>query len=323
MKKSRLANIFKWKNIVAGITVLVFAVCVLEGIVYYRNVTDSLFARIMMNIQNAVQAFFMSAEIKTSDVVRSLGTEHNMYERALAYLYLAMVVLAPLCTAAYIVTFVKSVWYHILTGFKTFRKKKRVIICGYNPASGQLISSIQKSSSLPVILFAKEDITKEQRLELEKKSVRIVDFNDNLNAQDLFRQYKVENAAYMLLMHPGATDNFSSFSELDTYISGCRSEKQDSIPCYLFIDNSIREVIDAYYDEREAQAAEKGLHLDMRILHVRELQARQMFLKKPMYTWNLESGKCCRTGYCSYGNNAENCRYDIAAVLPEMDNISD
>lgn len=306
MKNSKLAKIFKWKNILTGLSVLVFVVCVLEGTVYYKNASDSLFARIMLNIQNAVQAFFMSTEIKTSDVVKELGTELTMYERALAYLYLAMVVLAPLCTAAAIISFVKSIWYRMLTAVKTFRKKKRVIICGYNSAAERLISSVQKSSSLPVVLFAKEEITKEQRLELEKKNVRIVDFRDNSKAQDICRQYRAEEAAYMLLMHPKTTDNFSSFLELDTYISGCLPGKSYSIPCYLFIDNSIREVIDAYYDEREAATADGGLHLDLHILHVKELQARQMFLKKPIYTWNLESRKCSPQFYSSYEENAEN-----------------
>lgn len=72
--KSKLAKIFKWKNILIGVSFLFFVICVLEGAVFYKNVSESIFARAMLNIQNAIQAFFMSTEINTEDVVETLDT---------------------------------------------------------------------------------------------------------------------------------------------------------------------------------------------------------------------------------------------------------
>lgn len=304
--KSKLAKIFKWKNILIGVSFLFFVICVLEGAVFYKNVSESIFARAMLNIQNAIQAFFMSTEINTEDVVETLDTQLTAYQRVLAYLYLATVVLAPFCTAAAVVSLAKSAWYRILTALKAFHKKQRIIICGYDSGTEQLISSIQKDSALPVILFTREEMSKEQRMKLGKKGVRVVEFSDYSEAQNLCRQYRAERAAYVILMHRKTTDNFSSFLELDKYVRSCLSGKTSSIPCYLFADNSIREVIDAYYDNREAEAGEGKLHLDLHILQLRELQAREVFQAKPVYTWNLESGKCNPEQYCHYQENAEN-----------------
>lgn len=70
-------------------------------------------------------------------------------------------------------------------------------------------------------------LCKKQRLKLEKRSVQVVDFRDNQEAQNLCRQNKAERAAYMILLHDNATDNFSSFLELDTYI---RNYTRDFLP---------------------------------------------------------------------------------------------
>lgn len=305
MKKTSSKKFFCWKNLLIALSVFFFFVCVTEGTIYYRDVSDSLFIRIMLNIQNAIQAFFMSSQIGMMDVAKGLA-QGSALRNIIAYLYIATVVLAPLCTATAIISFAKTLWYRLHTSLKILHRKQHILLGGYNAGTEQLISSIQKETKLPVILFTREEITPEQRLALQKKSVRIVDFSDSQEAQALCRQNKIERAACIILLHKDSADNFSSFLELDSYIRSCSRQARGSIPCYLFSDSSIREILDEYYDCREAEDQSQTLHLDLHVLDPKALQAREIFQKVPLYTWNLASGQCQAEKYCDYEETADN-----------------
>jgi hypothetical protein len=90
-----------------------FIIASIEGYQYYEKYEMHAIFRIIMTVNNSLQAFFLKPTIKIEDMVDRLGDAPGIIQVLSAYAYAAVVVIAPLCTG-----------YTVILGFRLLLRKR-------------------------------------------------------------------------------------------------------------------------------------------------------------------------------------------------------
>lgn len=305
-KKQKEKSSYFIKYIIPTIAVFSFVICVLEGYFYYRLSEGNLYVQILLNIQNVFKAFLFSPSISIEDAKILIKLQDpNVFKSLICYFYMAVIILAPICTAvAVLKTIEKTVrgWSNI---FKNIFHKK-VFIFGYNKYSKEFVKNIV-DSNIRVIVVTQKPLLDSERLELLRKGIVVID-GDFTNGKDYdmkygFRKMKIEKADSIVLFEELATTNFSILLNIIEYYDSIEEKRKVFKQIYnndeiIYIkcsisceDDGMQEVITDYYDRYIDEASaetNRKIHIDLKQFSIPEIQAKELFSRKPIYQYNLK-----------------------------------
>lgn len=303
----------KAQKILAIVAAVFFLLCIIEGAIYYPTVSSNIYVQLMLNLQNAVEAFFMNSNIDIEDVADILSSNLMWIERVLAYAYIAAIVFAPLCTAAAIILTLKKFFY---TVWSLLHRKKgdRVLVFGRNTTSDRLLRSVE--GEYQAFSIAREELSQEKELEFLKSRIRTYTGDYNKESKALFKEYKLEKAKYVVLMEKEAMSNFSTFCRVTEYLKDKKCE--NVVTCILLCeDYGIGEMIREYYNQQIAGCVQLKHNLDLVLLNLAELEVREMFLDKPLYEYNIHDKRIAEKPACEWQETTADCRnpWDVHLVI--------
>lgn len=305
-KKQKEKSRYFIKYIVPIIAVFSFVISVLEGYFYYRLSEGNLYVQILMNIQNVFKAFLFSPSISISDARKITEIQDtNMFKTIVCYFYMAVVILAPICTAVAVLKAIEKTVRGWINTFKnTFHKK--VFIFGYNKYSKEFVNNIVEGNK-KVIIVTQKSFENSERLELLRKGIVLM-HGDFSNGKDHdmkygFKKMKIEKADSIVLFEEVATTNFSIFLNIIEYYDSVELKSKlfnriynndgiTYIKCSISCeDYGIQEVITDYYDryiDEVSEATNRKIHIDLKLFSISEIQARELFSYRPIYQYNLK-----------------------------------
>jgi hypothetical protein len=126
MKKNRRQIRSRFvKYIIPIVAAFSFAVCIIEGFLYYNSSENSIYIRILMNINNAFKTFLFSPTISIGEARDAAAQqEASVIKTIVCYLYTTIVILAPICTATtFLRAIEKAVRSHVNLVSHKFQKK--------------------------------------------------------------------------------------------------------------------------------------------------------------------------------------------------------
>lgn len=293
------------KYIIPTIAVFSVIICILEGYFYYRVLDGNLYVQILMNINNIFKAFLFSPSISIDDARKVLEQQGGtMFKTIVCYLYMAVVILAPICTAVALLKSIEKTARGWVNSFKISFYEK-VFIFGYNNNSKEFIKNIVDGNK-KVIIVTEKPFLDSERLELLRKGIMLIcgDFS-NGKENDMkygFRKMRIEKADSIVLFENQATTNFSILLNIIEYYDSIQRKsklfelipKNDEtiyIKCSISCEDSgIQEVITDYYDryiDQVSHVTNRAIHIDLKLFSIPEIQVRELFSHRPIYQYNL------------------------------------
>lgn len=265
--------------------VISFAVAMVEGYFYYEQHAQYPMFRFMLMLQNSVEAFAFKADISLEDIVKSFSVSQPAYRVLIDYVYALVVFIAPLCTMTFLYKALETVlkWNIRIHKDKT---SKQIIIFGYNDRVRALLSKekdLDKDHDRKIQIVTSGELPSYDELNLLEKGVTVVSFEclgaSEAKLKRFYHDIKMDRAAVILLMEETYSKNFSLYQMLN---------ESPDVPCDVKIycnceQESIRRIIEAYYDEvTEEEAAKRK---DLELIDVTQIQARKILQEHPLHAY--------------------------------------
>ena len=128
----------KYKDYLWYITLVVFIISLMEGLVYYND--KSLFIRIILSVQNVAKVYTIDTNISLEEVIENIHSS-NVLIVILTYLYCISVIIAPLCALGVLATLVRKPSNYI-KGILTNKNKKKVLLVGSGKYKTEFVKSL-------------------------------------------------------------------------------------------------------------------------------------------------------------------------------------
>ncbi len=295
---------FKTKKALWGLAVISACIATLEGILFYHgDKFGSLFFRILLVLQNSINAFAFKPSISIKDAISFMEASPTILNIIVSYLYGIAVFTAPYCTIAAVYKLLEHIFRFLLVT-KAHKNDEHIVIFGYNEDVKVLLNNAialqpKMSDKQKHIRFRKpkycihivepDGISPEENFKLTKKGYFVHQF-DFRNAScdeldELLNQTSVGKARFILLMEDSSIQNFSLLQMFR--LSGTEEEKVNVLKnAKIFCrceDNGVERLIADYFDN--GQDKEQGAWYDLELFSFPEYQVRAMYADTPLYTY--------------------------------------
>ena len=222
--------------------------------------------------------------------------------------------LAPLCTVYWIFKAVESFFWHSLgTVRRRMKGSRQVIVFGYNSDSRQFIEHLSQkrhddrnAAKKPmdfteILLVTEEEIPREERLELECKSVLIyqMDFFESSDetVNHNLKKLKLDKTGAIVLFYKEATENFTIFTKLMQYVSTRKHKEEVSGGAHHIIcsvqcdDQAVQKVITQYYQKlvEKMEKNHQEIPLSLKLFSLAGMAAERLLADYPLYENCLEA----------------------------------
>ncbi len=229
-------------------------------------------------------------------------------------LYEAARWLAPLCTVYWIFKAAESFFWHSLgTVRRRLKGSRQVIVFGYNSDSRQFIEQLNQKRRddknarknpmdfTEILLVTDEEIPREERLELECKSVLIYQMNfldeSDETVNHNLKKLKLDKTGAIVLFYQEATENFTIFTKLMQYVSTGNYAREVSgsarhIICSVQCDDqAVQKVITQYYQSlvKKMEKSEQEIPLSLKLFSLAGMAAERLLSDHPLYENCLEA----------------------------------
>lgn len=260
-----------------------FVVAMVEGYFYYAEYAQYPVFRFMLMLQNSVEAFAFKADISIASVIKNFETQRSAFQMFVDCVYTVIVFVAPLCT----MTFLYKVFETVLKWNIRIHKDKsseQIIIFGYNDRVKALLSKEkdwEKDRNRKIQVVTAGEVPSYDELNLLEKGVTVISFEclgaSESKLKKFFHDIKMKQAAVILLMEETYSKNFSLY-----YMLNESKDVPDHVKIYCNCEEeSIRRIIESYFDGTDASAKKK----DLELIDVTQIQARKILQEHPVHAY--------------------------------------
>lgn len=290
-------NESKTKKLLINIALVSLAISIAEGFVYYADY-NNIFFRMLMILQNSINAFAFKPGIAIKDVMESLDGNSTTFERILGYAYCLSIFAAYYCTLATVYKLLERA-LRFMFFFKNGRNRQHILIFGYNADVKILLEKgldgMKTGKKKPVVhVICSEEIDPEDRYQYLKTGYIFHPFDCFTAPEDelqrILKQAHVDRASNVILLDESSVRNFSllqifyrSSREMKSRI-GKRAkgapEEQLKVFCRCE-DEGVRRMIADLYD----RYLEEGEVFDLELISLADMQVRQMFRGHSLHSY--------------------------------------
>ena len=268
------------------LAVLSFIIAALQGIIYYSEY--DLFFKILLVLQNSINAFGFKATISIKDVVAFIEDDPTPVKLSVGYAYCVAVFTAPYCTVSFLYKFLERILRFIVT-FRRGKNRDHIIIFGYNSDVKALIRNSgaqNKNTRIHIVSTSPLDHAEVYRLNKEGFMVHTVDvlkLSEDELAEATEKMY-VSNASNIILFEDSSIRNFSLLQLFR--LNEADSEKRlllkrgAKISCRCE-EEGINRLIASYYDRANGTDA----FYDLEMISFPEMQIHKMYSDIPLHKY--------------------------------------
>lgn len=269
------------------LAVLSFIIAALQGAIYYQDY--SFFFKVLLVLQNSINAFGFKATISIKDVVAFIEEDPTTVKRSVGYAYCVAVFTAPYCTVSFLYKFLERVLRFIVT-FRRGKNRDHIIIFGYNNDVKALIrnssTSRRRNTRIHIVCPHVLDHAEVYRLNKEGFMVHNIDVLklDENELDVVMDKIYASKASNIILFEDSSIRNFSllqlfRLNEADSdkrVILGsgakisCRCEEE-----------GINRLIASYYDRADGTDA----YYDLELISLPEMQVHKMYSDIPLHKY--------------------------------------
>lgn len=299
----------KYKDLVWGISVLIFLLCVIEGFVYFNNIENT-GLRLALNIENALKAYKIDPDINFNDAFDFwAATESTGFAyfgiTLVTVLYFIALLLAPFCTVAILLTLAKKTWARIC-GVLSRKNKTRMLVVGSGSGYSKFLKNLQKKCR--VTTFMKGSNDDEEMVEYLKTGVDIYTWYDDIE-NDIFtilkKKGKLHKFDSILLCDEAGLKNLSAYDKLLNLVTKSKDFKYaayiSNVPVYICAnDEASAEIVRAY--ERE----HPNKHYVVNIVNLIKLAVDKTLLEYPVHANRTAEETDVHLGIIGFGEYGRN-----------------
>jgi hypothetical protein len=299
-----MKEIFKKKPLLVAACIS-FIVASIEGYQYYSTSEKYTFFRIVLTIQNSLQAFILKPSINIEDMLNKLDESSSFLQVVSAYAYGFVVLLAPVCTGSAIVMAIRLLVRKDLPIWWRKAPEERILIFGYTDNVKHMIHNLGEQKKR-IFIIADAEIPDEESYKLANKGV-VYCSRDFLNMkpkeQKKLLEKKIKQIQQIFLMEDSSVKNFSLYMELS---EGNFTWRDDVICRCLCEEPGVNKMIEDYYTARvqpqksgSDAPSQPNISIPLKVFSLAELKAVQLFTgetegeqsTKRLYDYNLEELK--------------------------------
>ena len=281
MKKDR--NTHRFLLILA---VMSFLIAAAQGMLYYSSY--DLFFKILLVLQNGINAFGFKATISIKDVVAFIDKDPSALKLTVGYAYCIAVFTAPYCTVSFVYKFLERM-LRLIVGFRRGRNKEHILIFGYNEdVKAMLRNKKPGSKKLCIHIISPENIGHAEVYRLNKEG--FVFHNTDVlklpesELPEAMEKMCAEKAGNIILFEDSSIRNFSLLQIFR--LSGNDSEKRIRLKSGAKIscrceDEGISRLIAGYYDKEAGTDA----FYDLEVISLPEMQIHKMYSDVPLHSF--------------------------------------
>ena len=268
------------------LAILSFFIATVQGALYYSSY--ELFFKLLLVLQNSINAFGFKATVTIKDVVSYMNSEPTILNKSVGYLYCIAVFTAPYCTISFMYKFLERI-LRLIINFRRGKNCEHILIFGYNSDVKSMLRN-NKSIDLKkncVHIITAENIAADEFYRLNKKGY-IVHMIDVLKANeselpDLLEKIYAEKAKNVILFEDSSIRNFAllqlfRLNEADDP-SRIKLPGGAKISCRCEEDG-ISRLIAEYYDKTSGTEA----FFDLELIGLPEMQIHKMYSEIPLHT---------------------------------------
>ncbi|MBE6863316.1 MAG: hypothetical protein E7495_01895 [Ruminococcus flavefaciens] len=268
------------------LAILSFFIATVQGALYYSSY--ELFFKLLLVLQNSINAFGFKATVTIKDVVSYMNSEPTVLNKSVGYLYCIAVFTAPYCTISFMYKFLERI-LRLIINFRRGKNCEHILIFGYNSDVKSMLRN-NKSIDLKkncVHIITAEDLATDEFYRLNKKGY-LVHMIDVLKANeselpDLLEKIYAEKAKNVILFEDSSIRNFSllqlfRLNEADDP-SRIKLPAGAKISCRCEEDG-ISRLIAEYYDKTSGTEA----FFDLELIGLPEMQIHKMYSEIPLHT---------------------------------------
>ena len=279
-------NKFRMRKFLVGIAALSLLISIVEGVIYYSTYENPFF-KVLMILQNSINAFAFKPGIAIKDVREALEKTDSVWVHAVGYAYCISIFAAYYCTLAAVYKLLEQALRFVFI-FKRNKGKEHILVFGYNEDVKILlengIADIGTDGKKYVVhVINPEEIGAEERYKYLKKGYLFHQFDCfKAGAGDLkylFKHAYVDKATQIILLDHSSTRNFSLLQMLYGFYAPneaeCRKQKlADNVKVFCRCDDDgVRRMIADFYDRH----TESGKIFDLELVNLAEMQVRKMY----------------------------------------------
>ncbi len=271
------------------LAVISFIIAALQGIIYYKSY--DLFFRILLVLQNSINAFGFKATISLKDTIAYINNDPSTLNLAVGYAYCIAVFTAPYCTVSFLYRFLERVLSFVVST-RRGKKSDHILIFGYNSDVMALIrnnkESDRKNTRIHIISTKEFDHAEVYELNKEGFAVHIIDvlkLSESELAEAMEKMY-ASMASNIILFEESSIRNFSllqlfrlSEADSDSRIK-LRSGTKISCRCD---EEGINRLIARYYN----RAGGTDTFYDLEIISLPEMQIHKMYSDVPLHKYYI------------------------------------
>ena len=291
---------FKVQKTLFILAIVSLIIAMLEGMVFYSDKCENLFLRMMLVIQNGINAFGFKATVSLRDAIDFAYKPQNSssFNVALCYAYSIAVFTAPYCTIAFLYKMLEKVLRAVFS-FKKRKNYDHMLIFGYNDNVKEILNNYSdktkiRNDKLYIHIITPEELSPEERYSITKRK-HIIHTMDCLKATDdelkyLLKKTYIEKAGNILLFEDSSVQNFSLLQmfKLDLKSNSGKIALPEGAKIFCRCeDESISRLIADYYDNHDKES----YGYDLEIVSIPEMQINKMFSDYPLYSYYSGSDK--------------------------------
>lgn len=324
MKEKAKFRISKTLLVLAAVSLLIATT---EGILFYGNNQDSpYFFRLLLIIQNSINAFAFKPTISLSNAIAFMNEKNNILYTVVGYAYGVAIFTAPYCT----LTFMYKALEHLLkifVGIGMGKKGEHIIIFGFNDDVRSLLENAvqNKAKNRCIHIVSETELSSEEAYSMSRSGYKYHKMNlfktDKKDIPYLLKKLHTERSKNIILFEDSSIKNFSllqmfSLKKGDGLFELGRGTK---VTCRCE-ENGISEMISDYYH------VDSGAYgYDLELVSIPELQIRTMFEQTPLHTFYKNSDtpvsqwntRILLAGFGRLGHQAVLQAMNLAVVSPE------
>ncbi len=241
-----------------------------QGYLYYGQQALPSWSVVLLSINNAVKCFLFSSDLSPKEVAATLAQQQEAWRYLLGCAYVAITLLAPLCTATALFQSLRRLL--ALRGLLGGRGGRLVIFgCGEHTLT--LLRTLEKRGPAPLVI-ARGKPEEALSLACARLGARVVS-----RTGGELRESWLRSARRILLLEREAPDNLNTYLQLESFLAARRRAGTPPIPCHMYCGDPWVSQLTGDYLAGRSQAP----HLLLSLFDWEELKARQVLSAYPLW----------------------------------------
>lgn len=272
---------------VAIIAVISCVIALLEGCFYYEPSYNNVIVVLVHAIQNALKAFVFQSAISAGDAYTTLTGVVNPIKLMIGYSYIAVVLIAPACTATAIYRTAEILLHRVIHLPKS-KKKNAIVLFGYNDMVLNILKNLtpEQKKNHELMVFAGNAISEEEALKVLRFGALWLSF-ENMKKDVIVKEIKKRVFDYqscdLVFLEEATATNLNLYFALSSCLAAMPNPPKARFYCACQ-DHYGKVLLDHFLTENKTST------FDLHVFHTNELLLQHVFSKHPIHQYQEEHG---------------------------------